>query len=362
MTGSILPGAANQSSQMSLLVANAATARQSLDRLTRQAADGRIADTYAGLGAGAKTSLDLRPAIAHAKTAQSNIDSAFGRMDQTQTAMTRLQDIASSFYARLNNLNGLNASEVDSIAADARIALRQVAGLLNSRNGDVYVFAGSDTANPPVPNAENILTSGYYTQINTAVGGLSGAGAAATVAATLAVATSNIAGTSPFSASQSQSAAALQADVPTIDAGGGPRPQVGLLASANTNVVSTGTSTTGSATRDLMRALATIGSLSSSQIGVAGFAALVDDTRSGLNSSIGAMASDAGVLGQAQATLTTTRSSLGDVQTALNAQLSSAEDVDLAATLAALQLAQTRLQSSYQLIAGQSALSLTKYI
>ena len=362
MSGSIGSGYPNEYGRMGSLVANAATARRSLDGLTRQAADGRIAGTFAGLGTGARTSLDLRPALAHARLAQTNIDAAAGRMDLTQTAMTRLQDIASSFQARLNNLNGLDAGEIDSTAADARAALTQVAGLLNSRDGDVYVFAGADSANPPVPNADNILTSGYFTQIDTAVASLSGAGAAATAAATMAVATSNAAGTSPFSAGQSQPAIVLQAGLPVVDAGAGPRPRIGLLASANTSMVSTGPSTTGSATRDLMRALATIGSLSGSQVGAAAFAALVDDTRSGLHSSIGALAGDAGVLGDTRAGLAAARSSLGDVQAALSAHLSAVEDVDMAAVLSALQLAQTRLQSSYQLIAAQSALSLTKYI
>ena len=360
MSGSIASG--RQYGTMGSLVANAGVARRNLDALTRQASSGKVADDYAGLGAGARTSLDLRPAIGHVRAGQANIDAAAGRMDQTQTAMTALQDIAASFHARMNNLNGLNAGEVDSTAADARAALTQVAGLLNTRDGDVYVFAGRDTANPPVPNADAILTSGYYTQINTAVTGLGGAGAAATIATTLAVATSNAAGTSPFSASQSQPAVVLAGQVPTVDTGAGPRPRVGLLASANSNVASTGPSTAGSYARDLMRALATIGSLSSGQIGATGFSALVDDTTAGLNSAVSAMASDAGVLGDTKNLLTATRSTLGDVQVALTSQVSSVEDVDMAATLSALQLAQTRLQASFQLIAGQASLSLVKYI
>ena len=360
MSGSIGPNL--EYGTMGDLVANAGATRQKLDALTRQASSGKIADSYSGLGASGKISLDLRPAIGHARIGQANIDGAAGRMDQTQVAMTALQDIAASFHARMNSLNGLSPGAVDSAAADARAALVQVAGLLNTRNGDVYVFAGNDTANPPVPNADDILGSGYYAQINAAVVGLGIAGAAATIAATLATATSNVAGTSPFSASQSQPAALLVGQVATVDAGGGPRPRVGLLASANTNVASTGSSSAGSYARDLMRVLATIGSLSGSQIGAAGFSGLVDDTRSGLDSAVGAMASDAGVLGDTQSTLAATRSTLGDVQVALAAQVSSVEDVDMAATLSALQLAQTRLQASYQLIAGQASLSLVKYI
>jgi flagellar hook-associated protein 3 FlgL len=46
----------------------------------------------------------------------------------------------------------------------------------------------------------------------------------------------------------------------------------------------------------------------------------------------------------------------------LTAQASSAEDVDMAATLSQISLVQTQLQASYQLIAGQSGLSLVKFL
>jgi flagellin-like hook-associated protein FlgL len=111
-----------------------------------------------------------------------------------------------------------------------------------------------------------------------------------------------------------------------------------------------------------MRALATIGSLSSSQASVPGFQDLVQDTRTSLSGAVSAMGQDAGVLGNIQKSLTATQSSLADTQTALTSQVSSAEDVDMAATLSRLSLVQTQLQGSYQLIAGMSGLSLAKFL
>ena len=43
-------------------------------------------------------------------------------------------------------------------------------------------------------------------------------------------------------------------------------------------------------------------------------------------------------------------------------KVSSVEDVDMASTLSQLSLVQTQMQSSYQLIAGLSGLSLVKYL
>jgi len=198
------------------------------------------------------------------------------------------------------------------------------------------------------------------TQIAAAVGGLAGSGAAATASATLAVASSNAAGTSPFSAYLSQPATALAR--PTVEIGTGQREPIGLLASANADVTSTGTSTTGSYMRDLMRALATIGSLSSLQVGAAGFGALVQDTQASLGNAITAMNTDAGVLGDRQTALTQTQTTLAGVTTALQGQLSNAQDVDTAKTLTALSQTQTQLQASYQLIAQMKGLTLVAYI
>ncbi|HUD60718.1 MAG TPA: flagellin [Acetobacteraceae bacterium] len=357
---------------MSGLISGASTVRQELDQLTEQASSGLISNTYAGLGTGASVSLDIRPQITAMQTWQNNIDASTGRTSVTQTAMTQIQSIASNFYAQLNNVDGTNASAVDGIAASARDALTQMAGLLDTQDGGIYVFAGQDTANPPVPDPNNILTSGFYTQINAAVTGLATSGAAATANATFGVATSNAAGTSPFSTYLSQPAATLLTQLPTVQVGQNSSAPVGLLASANSLIpasASTGpaiaggpATTTGSYMRDVMRALATIGSLSSSQASVPGFQDLVQDTRTSLSGAVSAMGQDAGVLGNIQKSLTATQSSLADTQTALTSQVSSAEDVDMAATLSRLSLVQTQLQGSYQLIAGMSGLSLAKFL
>jgi flagellar hook-associated protein 3 FlgL len=357
------------------LIAQSASVRQKLDQLTNQASSGLVGNSYAGLGAGAPVSLNLRPQIATLQAWQSNVDAATGRMSVAQSAMTQIQSIASNFYAQLNNVGGVNASAVDGIAASARDALSQVASLLDTQDGGVYVFAGQDTANPPVPDPANIANmaaypTGYFAQINAAVSGLAPPGSAALSAnATFAVAVSNTAGTSPFSTYLSQPGATLQ--LPTVQVGQNRSEQVGLLASANSltpasvapaTLVGGPSATTGSYMRDVLRALATIGSLSSTQVNVNGFQDLVQDTRISLSGAITGMAQDAGVLGNVQSSLTATQSSLADTQTALTGQVSAVEDVDMASTLSQLSLVQTQMQASYQLISGMSGLSLVKFL
>ncbi len=343
------------------LIANSGAVHDRLSTLTAQAGSGRIADTYAGLAAGGGTSLAVAPVLAHQQTWSANIDAASGRMQVTQTALSQVSDIASSFYAKTDTLNGLDASDVDSVAAAARDALRQVAGLLDSKDGDTYVFGGQDSGTPPVPDPDGIASSGYMTQIQGYVGSLATAGVAATLAGTMATAVSDAAGVSPFSAGLAPTAAG--ATRPSVQVGEGQHVAIGILANANGDVASTGGgSTTGSYMRDVLRSLATLGALSSSQLGTAGFSAVVADTRTSLGGAITALNADAGVLGDRQSQLQASKTAMSATTTALQAQVSGTTDVDMAATLSQLSQVQTQLQASYQLIAGVQSLSLTKYL
>jgi flagellar hook-associated protein 3 FlgL len=158
----------------------------------------------------------------------------------------------------------------------------------------------------------------------------------------------------------SQPAAAIGQQLVQTDEG--QTTPIGLLASANSFVTSGGGSTTGSYMRDLMRALATIGSMSSGQATDPQFTALVQDTTTSLNSVVSAMASDAGVLGNRQTALTGIQTQLSDTATALTGQISSVQDVDMAATLSNLTALQTQLQASYRLISGEGSLSLVNFL
>jgi flagellar hook-associated protein 3 FlgL len=359
MSGSV--GAAGLNfSTLNTLIANTAAVHQQLDTLTEQASTGHVAETYAGLGAGAGISLNLNPQLATLQTYQNNINQATGSMQVTQSAMTQIQQIAATFVADMPDLNNLNVGEIDSVASNARTALTQVANLLDTTDGGTYVFGGQDSGNPPVPDPGNILSSGFYTQINSAISTLATNGAAATIASTLTIASSNAAGTSPFSTYMSQSPPAISP--PVVQTGQGSTIQTGLLASTNSTAVSSGSSTTGSYMRDLMRALATIGSMSSSQATDRNFTSLVQDTTSSLNGVVSAMATDVGVLGNSQATMTNIQTQLTETATALSGQVSAVQDVDMATTLSNLTATQTQLQASYRLISGASTLSLVSFL
>ncbi|MFL5287681.1 MAG: flagellin [Rhodopila sp.] len=345
---------------LNTLVAHAGSVHQQLNTLTEQVSTGLVAQTYAGLSANAGVSLKLNPQLSALQTYRSNIDQAVGRMQVTQTAMTQLQSIASTFVAAMPKLSSLTPKNVDSYAAQARDALVQVAGLLNTKDGDVYVFAGQDTANPPVPSPDSILTSPFYNAIKVAVVPLTSMTIADTQNAALSNTSATGGGTSPFSDYMAQPISGIQQQVVQVQ--NGSSVPIGLLASVNSNAQSTDPSTTQYYMRYLMRGIATIGSLSSSQVNDPNFASVIEDTRATLTDVVSAMAVDTGVLGNRQSMLTSMQTQLADTAAALTGQVSAVQDVDMAETLSNLTAIQTQLQMSYRMIVNQGTLSLASFL
>ncbi len=305
------------------LIGSTATVRNQVAQLQEQVATGQVSQTYSGLGTGALTSLNLQPQIAHQTVWQSNIDAAQGRLNVTQTAMTSISSIASQFYASANSLNTSDPATVAGIAQEAKAALQQIGQLLNSKSGDVYVFAGQDTGNPPMPNTDP------------------------TVMATDLLASSTA--TPPFSTT-------LGTAVAEAEVGQGQRVQVGLLANQNTLAVSS-PPTTGSYMRDTMTALAAL-----SQMTPANAASTAATAATQLSGAVSAMSTEAGALGNIQSTLASQKTELSDTSTALTTQLSSIENVDMATAITQLQTLQTQLQASYQIIAQAQTMTLANYI
>ncbi len=310
------------------LADDSARVKAQLDAALAQQSTGKVSDAYAGLGTGLRTSLDLRPAVQHAQTWQNNIDQASSRLSVTQSALSQIGAIAQRFEAATATINTIGTSEVAGVAAEAKLALQQVAQLLNTRAGDVYVFAGQDTGTPPVPDTDPAVLGAALLASDTAK--------------------------PPFSASIGQPGGAA---VPQIEVGEGQTVAVGVLANANTLATSQ-PPTTGSYMRDIMRGLATLAGLTDGP----GAQATAADTRTRLASAVGAIADEAGALGDVQAGLATRKTTLAATQTSLSQQVSNVEDVDIAAILTRVSALQTQLQSSYQVIAQVKGLSLANYI
>lgn len=316
-------GATGGPSLLAALAENSGLVRQQLAAALQQQSTGKVSDTYAGLGSAVRTSVDLRPALQHTQVWQTNIDTASSRLDVTQTALKQISAIAANFYAQTATINDINGAGAASLADDAKAALQQVSQLLNTRDGNTYVFAGQNPDTAPLPSTDPAVVGAAVLASDTA--------------------------TAPF--------ASLGTAVPQVEVGDGQTVAVGLLANQNTLATSEAP-TTGSYARDLLRGLATLSNLTSGTATLAVGA----DTRARLGSVVKALATETGALGTVQADLAARKDTLAATQTALTQQVSNVEDVDPAAVLTRVSALQTQLQASYQVIAGVKSLTLANFI
>ena len=138
----------------------------------------------------------------------------------------------------------------------------------------------------------------------------------------------------------------------------------GIPANRNGAAVSSGTDTTGSWARDLMRGLASIAALTPAQAQAqpAAFTQFAGILQNQLKGAEITLADEAGQLGTTEATLTATKTRHVDFTTVLHTQLADITEVDLAEALTKLQSTQTALEASYRAIAQVGSLSLTKFL
>ena len=139
-----------QNGLLAKLVADSTATQAQLDKLTQQSASGQVAQTYGGLGEVAPVSINLRPQMAQITTWQQNITTANTTLSTTQSVLGQLENIATSFGSQALGSALQSATGATTLAAQAQQALQQVANLLNTKSNGQYVFAGSDSANPPI--------------------------------------------------------------------------------------------------------------------------------------------------------------------------------------------------------------------
>jgi flagellin-like hook-associated protein FlgL len=345
------------------LTSDTAALRLKLQALTRQTASGKRAEVAGDIAPQLPRAQNLSSAIARLGSYDSVIGQAQGQAQATQTVLKQLQTIATRFSDTVAlQLDPNNPEAVSFAASQARDAMVQVGQLLNTQFQGSYLFGGSDSANPPIPDPEGLPGSGLATQIAAAIGTLGGGNAVAIAATTKGIAQSDTAGTTPFSAFVS-TAPGLTEPRQAVPSGDGQSVPFGLFANRNAAAVSAGPETTGAWARDLLRGLASIAALTPAQAAqTQDFTALAGLIREGLKSARNGLADEAGALGLTESRLSATRERQSAVADALKAQLADITDVDMAATLAALQQTQSTLQASYTAAGRLSGLNLAAYL
>lgn len=343
---------------------NATQLRDRITVLGEQISTGRRGKTYAAVGSDAPKAIDLRGEIGRRETYQTTINQTLSKIRVSQNVLDRIGAIAEKFTANTAKLlGGAKPEEIQIQAAQAEAAMAEVATLLNEQFSGEYLFGGSDSRNPPIPNPQEIATKlgGMGREIKNKVASLNGSNVTSVANATKTLAQSDAVGTTPFSVFLSTGAGATEART-NILGNDSDRVEYGIHANRNAAIISTG-DTTGSWARDLLRGLASIAGLTpdKAQLG-SDYTAFVTTVRNGLNSSVDALALERGSLGVTEARLQSMASRHESVSISLTLQLSSLEEVDMAKTITSFQTTQTQLEASYRAIAMAQQLSLTRFL
>lgn len=341
---------------------NATQLRDRIAVLGEQISTGRKGETYATLGSDAPKAMDLRGEINRRETYQTTINQTLSKIRVSQDVLDRIGAIAQKITANTAKLLGAaRPEEIQVQASQAEAAMAEVATLLNEQLNGEYLFGGSDSRNPPIPNPQTIATSGMGLAIKTQVASLNGSNVTAVLADTKAFAQSNAVGTTPFSVFLSTGPGASEARV-NILGNDNDRVAYGIHANRNAAIVSSG-ETTGSWARDLLRGLASIAGLTPDKAQLGNdFTTFVTTIRKGLESSVDALALERGSLGLTEARLQSMASLQESIGTSLTLQLSNLEEVDMAKTITSFQTTQSQLEASYRALAISQQLSLTRFL
>jgi flagellar hook-associated protein 3 FlgL len=400
---------------------NAAQLRDRITVLGEQVSTGRKGKTHAALGSDAPKAMDLRAEIGRRETYQTTITQTLSKIRVSQDVLDRIGAIAQKFTASTAKLMGAaKPEEIQIQAAQAEAAMVEVATLLNEQLNGEYLFGGSDSHNPPIPNPQTIATQlgGMGREIKNKVASLNGSNVATVLADTKSLAQSNGATVTPFSDFLRTTTWAGTTPYAVGDlivnngniyrattagnsaVAGGPTGQVngisdgtvtwdwveegsvpgateartnilgndndrvayGIHANRNAAIVSTG-ETTGSWARDLLRGLASIAGLTPEKAQLGNdYTTFVTTVRKGLESSVDALALERGSLGLTEARLQSMAAFHESVSTSLTLQLSNLEEVDMAKTITSFQTTQSQLEASYRALAISQQLSLTRFL
>jgi flagellin-like hook-associated protein FlgL len=400
---------------------NATQLRDRITVLGEQISTGRRGRTYAAIGTDAPKTIDLRAEIGRRETYQTTINQTLSKVMVSQDVLDRIGAIAQKFTANTVRLLGAaRPEEIQIQAAQAEAAMVEVATLLNEQLNGEYLFGGSDSRNPPIPNPQEIATKlgGMGREIKNKVASLNGSNVDDVLDDTKSLAESDAADTTPFS--YFLSARTWTGSTPyavgdvvvsngniyratlagTSNATGGPtgdgtgiidsgarwdyvqpgtvagateartnilgndndRVAYGIHANRNAAIVSTG-ETTGSWARDLLRGLASIAGLTPDKAQLGNdYTTFVTTLRNGLESAVDALALERGSLGLTEARLQSMASHHESVSTSLTLQLSNLEEVDMAKTITSFQTTQSQLEASYRALAISQQLSLTRFL
>jgi flagellar hook-associated protein 3 FlgL len=138
---------------------NLLSLRDEMTDLQRQLATGKLSDSYAGLGAGALKSLDLRQTLSRYDDFAATITDASTRLKLMDAALTGITKEQQTVKAGLVGTSmGTLQSNGQSLAQQtAQTSMKTIIGMLNTDAAGRYLFSGRATDTEPVLDYDTIV-------------------------------------------------------------------------------------------------------------------------------------------------------------------------------------------------------------
>ncbi len=140
-----------------------------LATLQQQVATGKKTNEFKGLGTDVLFSKRARADFAKLDTYVGNIDTADRRLKLMVGALTEIKNQATDVLNSLEIQTQQGEYEIEAVSNLARNTANFLRDLVNTRDGDRYLFGGSETLNPPLSDSGTLETY-MITQLNDWVG------------------------------------------------------------------------------------------------------------------------------------------------------------------------------------------------
>jgi flagellar hook-associated protein 3 FlgL len=130
-----------------------------LDQLSEELGTGEAAQTYSGLNSQAALALELSAQLSALSGYSSTTTSLGTTLSIAQSALSELSDVSSDVSESLSDQStfSLDSNGQTQVQEEAASYLDQIISLLNTQDGDNYIFSGSATNQQSVASTDDIL-------------------------------------------------------------------------------------------------------------------------------------------------------------------------------------------------------------
>lgn len=339
--------------------ANNLMLQERLAKLSDQVATQKVSSDFAGLGSGARVSINLRGELKELDTYARNISGAQLRLTTQVEAMERIGQLAKELSVELIKLQSDPNAEVAVVNQIAQQGYQELTSLLNAKVDGRYVFAGGDSANAPLPAAG---ADALFAQIAADL-----PGPITNAATSLATTRGRLAQDDWFADTIDPDTTAPPVPVvPPVSARVDRDLDLEYGVLATNGVYSDDVDLTEDLPyfREFLHAFAAAANVDkpTTPAELDEFRGYLDQVRQGVDRATGRLDEEVGALGALGSRMKAIDDRHKDLALHLRSGVSDVEDVDMAAAITKLQLVQTQLQASYRVTSSLNQVNLNDFL